>query len=124
MLKVALFLFFVVVFALAVRMRLACYGVPWAQRALKPAWGVCEACRRPWGSKNGGRWIDRLGVEGHVTKYSETEGIFPLCEKCWAERTPKERWPYYEALLDRWGHVNPKEGKKEAVRRAVMELGL
>ena len=49
----------------------------------------CKCCKRPWAL-----------VTPHTTLYAEQRGCFPLCIKCWQERTPEQRLPYYIAL---WG---------------------
>lgn len=48
------------------------------------------------------RYYGLIGVKSHSTKYSPTEGCFPLCEGCWSELSTGERMPYYDMLVIRW----------------------
>lgn len=82
-------------------------------RAAAPGYGWCYRCGMPW-----------KFAEYHVTNYSNGSGCFPLCEPCWAELTPEQRWPFYEQLLRRWQEDVLVEGAEaEAILGAVMAGG-
>lgn len=90
------------------------------ERFLMPSVGTCYRCNRPWkvpavkyeGYRDGIHhslqlnrlmWWGLIGVQEHMTDYGEEgSGCFPLCEGCWSILTPSQRWPYYEALIERW----------------------
>jgi len=67
------------------------------ERLLLPGLGYCYRCRRPWKTHG-------IGVVEHATNYTETSGMFPLCEGCWSKLSPEERLPYYRKLWDSWNH--------------------
>lgn len=67
-------------------------------RVWHPAYGSCGRCGMTWAT-----------VEGHITYYSPYSGCFPLCEKCWPELTPIERWPYYKKLIGCWKSGGSKD---------------
>lgn len=77
-------------------------------RILAPGYSWCEKCGTPW----------RFVAE-HVTDYTATRGIFPLCEKCWAELSPEERLPFYWAVWSNWPRENGDQWP--LVRVAVLE---
>jgi len=52
--------------------------------------GKCPRC--------GGSWTMKIP---HWTWYSSA-AIGPLCEDCYTELSPEERWPYYEGLMEKW----------------------
>lgn len=82
----------------------------WWPRSLKNWWGRrrgfggCMRCNDSWWWK-----------PHHVTLYTDGPllpdgnhvagaGCFPLCEECWVWLgTPKDRLPYYAALIHWWG---------------------
>jgi hypothetical protein len=74
---------------------------------LTPTYGWCGACKTTWPF-----------VSGHSTQYDRLWGMFPLCEKCWSERTPVERLPYYRALFERWD--DPTLVDWDGIERAVL----
>lgn len=84
----------------------------WTLKNLASDYGCCGRCRWPWPF-----------VQTHSTRYSESNGCFPLCEQCWQElRTPEARLPFYEQLIDNWrGFGKLEDGLPEAIRAAVME---
>lgn len=56
----------------------------------------CGCCGTTW-------WF----AKSHATDYTIPgealgHGCFPLCQRCWEERTPAARLPYYEQLWDEW----------------------
>lgn len=74
-------------------------------------YSACQACGTSWDQ-----------VAWHNTQYSVHAGCFPLCEECWAERTPRERLPFYAQLLNLWRSTHPLEpGLEEQVGAAVMQ---
>ena len=79
------------------------------QRLLHPGIGCCERCRRPlWYSK----------AVAHCTMYTLSSGINVLCEDCWGELTPEDRWSWYRSFVmrhDGW------QQEYEQVRTAVAE---
>lgn len=90
--------------------RLACAT---AARLVSPGYGCCYRCGMPWSF-----------TEYHVTHYGNGHGCFPLCEACWSELTPEQRWPFYERLLHDWRAYRPVEGSQaEAILGAVMSGG-
>jgi len=58
---------------------------------ISPGYSYCGKCHTTWNF-----------VQGHTTKYNDACGMFPLCEACWKELTPKQRLPYYKDLWDSW----------------------
>lgn len=82
-------------------------------RTMTPGYGWCYACGTTWAF-----------VQSHSTTYKQGHGCFPLCEKCWAERTPQERLPFYEILLARWEEDRPvPDDERDAIRAAVLAGG-
>lgn len=84
---------------------------------LSPGYSWCFKCKTTW-----------KFVEGHSTPYVDHasgygKACFPLCEECWAELTPEERWPYYQMLLDSWRSLAcPIEpGLDDQLHAAVMD---
>ena len=54
--------------------------------------------------------------------------MFPLCERCWSDLTPRERWPYYLALFNSWeektfdvGQLNRAVFEEPAYQRELMQ---
>jgi hypothetical protein len=83
-------------------------------RVFAPGYCWCYACGTAW-----------KFVDGHVTHYTERDemgrGCFPLCEKCWGERTPEQRLPFYRRLWELWnGDGHTTEDEWVAIRSAVM----
>lgn len=76
--------------------------------AVSPGYSACLACGTSW-----------LFVEGHATNYRDGSGCFPLCEKCWEERTPEERLPFYADLIASWDSAD--EELWSQVKTAVLE---
>jgi len=71
-------------------------------------YGRCQACEISW----------RHG-DHHTTYHSESEGVFVLCEPCWAALTPEERLPYYrEVVFKVWGN---RQHLWPAIREAVLK---
>ncbi|MHC4397863.1 MAG: hypothetical protein ACYS1A_19635 [Planctomycetota bacterium] len=81
-------------------------------RLLSPEYGYCERCGITW-----------RFAEGHTTQYTDREGCFPLCEKCWSELTPRERLFYYKKWFDQWYGLNLSEaGRKwQVIKKAVLD---
>lgn len=74
--------------------------------------GTCLCCGKPWGK-----------VKKHVTQHSEKEATFPLCENCWAGMSPKDRLPFYEALIIQWEQIDGytiTAAEREEIRAAVL----
>lgn len=70
----------------------------WLSRVLAPHLSYCYRCRTSfWGP---------IKNEHHTTTYETREGgssgCYPLCENCWSALTPKERMPFYDALVNEW----------------------
>lgn len=84
----------------------------WHNRVFHPGYGCCFKCERTWDV-----------APYHATDYTDRNGCFPLCKKCWRELgTPEKRLPYYRMLIDdwnRWGHVDENEAKWLLIRKAV-----
>ena len=77
-------------------------------------WGTCYRCHGSW------EYLD-----GHVTRYNDERGCFPLCESCWESLgTPESRLPYYHMMWDDWvklGYCNPL--RWEEIEAAVRNGG-
>jgi hypothetical protein len=58
-----------------------------------PRISTCNRCGGGWNWK-----------EGHTVYYttSHHSGMFPICEDCWKEITPEERFHYCHELSMRW----------------------
>ncbi len=70
----------------------------------------CHRCYRKWNI-----------VIGHTTKFTDTDGCFPLCESCWTVLTPYERLPYYKQLYLDWERGDPNlDHKWEDIEQAVL----
>jgi hypothetical protein len=66
------------------------------ERLARPDFTYCGRCKRPW--KEG-----TIGVPEHVTWYSESSGVFALCESCWEQLgSPEARMPFYEENRHQW----------------------
>lgn len=76
-------------------------------RIFSPGYGTCYRCERPWTVCN-----------GHTTMYNDSNGAFPLCEECWKELLPTERWPYYKRLVISW---DTNEKTMQEMKRAVFD---
>lgn len=79
-----------------------------------PGYSWCLQCKTPW-----------RFVKGHTTKYTQSNGCFPLCEKCWAELTPEQRLPFYRALIIEWARQDCCNGEEfdktwHDIREAVL----
>ena len=84
---------------------------PVVERLLAPGYSTCLRCDRPW-----------KFVEPHATDYSESHGMFPLCEKCWTQLgTPEARLPYYRELWYRWESQTPGYANWDDIEKAVMD---
>lgn len=79
-------------------------------QAIHPQYGHCGKCGLTWAT-----------VEGHSTRYTESEGMFPLCEKCWSELTPEQRLPYYRSLWESWEREIPGHANWNDIEKAVLE---
>ncbi len=55
-------------------------------------YGACSRCSGTWNWK-----------KNHATSYSASGGMFPLCEECYQECTPQERYDYCRKLWVKWG---------------------
>ncbi len=78
--------------------------------AFSPRYSSCGRCNMTWDY-----------VDGHDTKYSETMGCFPLCERCWGELTIEERLPYYKALWIEWDKFRVTDQETwEQIKKAVL----
>ncbi len=89
-------------------------------RLFAPGYGRCRACGTPW-----------LFVYPHTTEYGRhtyypTQGIgwgpkgcFPLCEKCWTERTIIQRLPYYWDHFLAGGHNIGSSARWKLIESAV-----
>lgn len=78
---------------------------------LAPHYSYCFRCYSPW-----------KFTKEHSTMFTEDDGCFPLCEKCWSQLTPQERLPYYCQLWDSWrkfGYRDPNEW--DLIKKAVLE---
>jgi hypothetical protein len=75
----------------------------------------CGRCHRTWNI-----------CKNHNTQYSKSYGCFPICEACWKELTPNERFPYYQRLIELWmfgSHDDngiPWNITKENIEKAVL----
>lgn len=77
-----------------------------------PYLGACKKCKTTW-----------RFVKGHNTPINDYEGMFPLCEKCWAELTPEKRLQYYDMLMAEWQVFNDyrvSDEERDAIISAVM----
>lgn len=54
-------------------------------------YSACGRCGMPWNV-----------TPHHSTDVNENKGMFPLCETCWQDLTPKDRMPYYRKLYESW----------------------
>lgn len=97
----------------------------WVEQIFAPSFGVCGRCNTPW--KFTKEHVTGIGVPfdsfaGTVGTGHYTEGVFPLCERCWQElETPEARMPYYRQLWKEWGVDGPQDPRRwdlieEAVR--------
>ncbi len=73
------------------------------------AFSACGRCETSW-----------KYTEGHTTYYSETSGMFPLCESCWQQLTPSERLPYYKKLYNDWKRMGDTVVSWENIEKAVL----
>jgi hypothetical protein len=91
---------------LVVRKFMGCLGVIAA-----PGYSRCHRCGMPW-----------KFCREHSTRYTDGQGCFPLCEKCWQElETPGNRLPYYRELWEEWNEqleIDPE--RWEQIKSAVM----
>ena len=72
-----------------------------------PGWGRCGDCGMLW-----------TAVTGHNTSFTESRGMFPLCERCWEALTPEERLPHYRKAWETWP---PGHAEWEVIERVVLE---
>lgn len=73
----------------------------------------CLRCKDTWNWK-----------EAHSTKYSFTNGCFPLCQECWEILRPHERLLYYKIMYGKWvtgGLVDINWKKWKQIEKAVLE---
>lgn len=59
-----------------------------------PAYGGCGRCGVRW------NWAPSHQVE--VTNEQYSGGMFVLCEACWDECIPEERWFYHARRFEEW----------------------
>ncbi len=76
-------------------------------KTLSPGYGTCGRCDTTW-----------FFVKEHITLFSECEGMFALCEKCWSELTPETRMPFYRELWSEW---TDRRSRWEDVETAVLD---
>lgn len=76
---------------------------------LNPGIGGCYKCGTTWDF-----------VQGHSTAISPDSGMFPLCEGCWADLSPKDRTPYYRKLFDLWVSHGCTDVLWETIELAVL----
>jgi hypothetical protein len=83
--------------------------ISWLISAPNLSW--CYRCHTTWAY-----------VVPHETRYSVSSACFPLCEKCWADLTPEQRLPYYEALISEWmmSHPSHHVDSADQIRAAVL----
>ncbi|MCK5316300.1 MAG: hypothetical protein KAJ55_00220 [Anaerolineales bacterium] len=81
----------------------------WFWRLLFPNYSSCYSCKTSWAV-----------ISGHVTHYSSSSGMFPLCERCWMNKTPKERLPFYRELWEEWEEESPGHKDWGQIERAVL----
>ena len=78
--------------------------------------GGCSACGDTWDWK-----------EKHVTHAPNAGAAFPLCEECFQAKTPEERLPFYDQLLDSWCAMSvesiPWVNKMRPILRAEVLAG-
>ena len=67
----------------------------------------------------GGAWCY---VEHHTTQYAAKTGCFPLCERCWSQLTPSERWPYYVRLVELWESTCSSHEDWMSIQRARAQI--
>jgi len=86
------------------------------RRVAAPSWRLlhagqshCHCCKMPWAV-----------VSVHNTSYKNGSGMFPLCERCWMERTPEERLPYYRELWEEWQVDSPGHADWDDIEKAVL----
>ena len=82
----------------------------WVKNVIGDArgYGGCDRCDDRWNWK-----------KPHTIWYSDAGGMFPLCEECYQEITPQERYDYCKNLWIEWGspeHVD--------FNRIAQEVGL
>ncbi len=56
-------------------------------------YGQCSSCKLPW-------WVG----DGHTVMFSESQGCFAVCEKCWKDLSGDELWLHYSMLIRRDEH--------------------
>lgn len=77
---------------------------------LTPGYSHCLKCRTTWPF-----------VKHHSTQFTQSRGMFPLCEQCWAELTPETRLPFYRRLWLLWANMNEKDDEWPLIERAVLD---
>ena len=97
--------------------------------------GDCLRCGDSWSWKK-----DHITEFGNAEDDWAYEGMFPLCEECWQGlKTPENRLPYYQQLLEMWreehqperldlyhdalGKARYYESKWERIKKAVIAGG-
>jgi hypothetical protein len=85
----------------------------WAQKIIGNAFGYgsCCSCGMPW-----------KYVKGKTISFSESEGMFPLCETCFDRLTPEEIDPYIEQLVQKWLDDNVKYKFKWSIKQSPQEV--
>lgn len=76
-------------------------------KILTPNYSCCRKCSTTW-----------VFVKSHNTMYTNNNGMFPLCEKCWSELIPEQRLSYYKNLFLEW---NNNCSDFELIEKAVLE---
>jgi len=70
-------------------------------KSIFTSYSYCKKCKTTWNL-----------VEMKTIYFSDNEGCFALCEKCWNESDTEERIKYYKELVNNWSHgINDNELK-------------
>lgn len=77
-------------------------------KILTPSYSCCEKCNTTW-----------VFVKYHNTMYTNSRGMFPMCEKCWCELIPEQRLPFYRSVFLRWNNDGSLDF--EVIKKAVLD---
>ena len=72
--------------------------------------GDCMHCGGTWDWK-----------EGHTIMYSESGGMFPLCEECYKKLSIEEVEHYIKELVDWWIELFPDYPRYQENKEAIIE---